>query len=59
MLEKPLESPLDSKEIKLVPVEPQEVEGTTGERVPFGNNASTVYARTNRPPLPRVTNCSL
>ena len=39
--------------------QPQEVEGTTWERVPFGNNASTVYGRTNRPPLPRVTNRSL
>ena len=40
-------------------MEPQEGEGTTGERVPFGNHASTVYARTNRPPLLRVTNHSL
>ena len=39
--------------------QPLEVEGTTGERVPCGNNATTVYGRTNRPPLPRVTNRSL
>ena len=38
---------------------PQEVENTTGERVPFDNNVSTVYGRTKRPPLSRVTNHSL
>ena len=32
---------------------PQEVGGTTRERVPFGNNASPAYGRTKRPPQPR------